>query len=227
MEPAPYRACGRIASAGARGLIGAGLGLAPEADGIRSVARRVPRPTTRHPSPSHSRLFDGVPALLQGLERARHGLGHRHQQGDALHRPAGAADRPWTTLRCVVSGDTMPIRSRTRRRCLKPRSAAGRRRQHAGTWVTTCAISRPDAPPAWSPSPPHGATAAATVRHSGMRMRLPLPAEITRSDPANCPLKGEWIAASSAVQYKTAYGGDLVSTGVAKQRRAYRGLVTS
>jgi 2-phosphoglycolate phosphatase len=69
LEPAPYESLRPYASAGARGLIGAGLGLGPDADEYEAL--RVAFLDNYAASISvHSRLFDGVPALLERLQSA-------------------------------------------------------------------------------------------------------------------------------------------------------------
>ncbi len=90
-------------------------------------------------------LFAGVDALLDAIERARLALGHRHQQGDALH---GAAARARSASRAragaVVCGDTTPHREAA------SGAAAARgaqrwasRRRAASTSATPSATSRP------------------------------------------------------------------------------------
>src|SRR3954453_21689999 len=63
LAAAPYESLRPYASAGARGLIGAGLGLGPESEEYEAL--RVAFLDNYAASIAvHSRLFDGVPALL-------------------------------------------------------------------------------------------------------------------------------------------------------------------
>jgi phosphoglycolate phosphatase len=67
MEPAPYESLRPYASAGARGLIGAGLGLPPEADEYEAL--RIAFLNNYEAAIAvHSHLFDGVPELLTQLD---------------------------------------------------------------------------------------------------------------------------------------------------------------
>jgi phosphoglycolate phosphatase-like HAD superfamily hydrolase len=95
-----------------------------------------------------STLFDGVPELLEGIEEA--GMAW----GVVTNKPMRFTDPliPQIGLAhagCVVSGDTTgfakphpaPLLEGARRLGLAPESA--------GTSATTCATSKPAAPPAW------------------------------------------------------------------------------
>lgn len=106
MEPAPYASLRPYASAGARGLIGAGLGLQPDADGYEAL--RVAFLDNYAAAISvHSRLFDGVPELLRLLEQAGIGWGIVTNKAmrftDALVPQIGLGHAG-----CIVSGDTTP-----------------------------------------------------------------------------------------------------------------------
>jgi len=69
LSPVPYESLRPYASAGARGLIGAGLGLGPDAEEYGAL--RVAFLDNYAASIAvHSRLFDGVPALLKRLQSA-------------------------------------------------------------------------------------------------------------------------------------------------------------
>jgi len=104
LEPAPYESLRPYASAGARGLIGAGLGLGPDADEYEGL--RVAFLDNYAASISvHSRLFDGVPDLLERLQSAGLGWGIVTNKAmrftDALVPLIGLGHAG-----CIVSGDT-------------------------------------------------------------------------------------------------------------------------
>lgn len=106
LPPAPYENLRPVASAGARGLIGAALDIHPgdaryEALRVRFLDRYEANMT------AHSRLFDGVPELLAQLE-AR-GIAW----GIVTNKAARFTDKlaPQIGLghaACLVSGDTTP-----------------------------------------------------------------------------------------------------------------------
>ena len=106
MEPAPYASLRPYASAGARGLIGAGLGLQPDADDYEAL-RVAFLDNYAAAIAVHSRLFDGVPELLSRLEQAGIGWGIVTNKAmrftDVLVPQIGLGHAG-----CVVSGDTMP-----------------------------------------------------------------------------------------------------------------------
>lgn len=106
LEPAPYESLRPYASAGARGLIGAGLGLGPDAEEYEAL--RVAFLDNYAASIAvHSRLFDGVPALLDHLQAA--GI----RWGIVTNKAMRFTD-PLVPLiglghaGCIVSGDTTP-----------------------------------------------------------------------------------------------------------------------
>ena len=106
MERAPYASLRPYASAGARGLIGGGLGLQPDADEYEAL--RVAFLDNYAAAISvHSRLFDGVPELLRLLEQAGIGWGIVTNKAmrftDALVPQIGLGHAG-----CIVSGDTTP-----------------------------------------------------------------------------------------------------------------------
>lgn len=106
MEPAPYESLRPYASAGARGLIGAGLGLTPEA--AEYEALRIAFLNNYEAAIAvHSRLFDGVPELLAQLNRSGIAWGIVTNKAmrftDPLVPLIGLGDAA-----CVVSGDTTP-----------------------------------------------------------------------------------------------------------------------
>ena len=106
LQPAPYESLRPYASAGARGLIGAGLGLGPDAEEYEAL--RVAFLDNYAASIAvHSQLFDGVPALLAALNAA--GI----SWGIVTNKAMRFTDRlvPLIGLAhagCIVSGDTTP-----------------------------------------------------------------------------------------------------------------------
>jgi N-acetyl-D-muramate 6-phosphate phosphatase len=106
LEPAPYESLRPYASAGARGLIGAGLALTPEA--AEYEALRVAFLNNYEAAIAvHSRLFDGVPELLAQLDRSGIAWGIVTNKAmrftDPLVPLIGLGHAA-----CVVSGDTTP-----------------------------------------------------------------------------------------------------------------------
>jgi phosphoglycolate phosphatase len=106
MAPAPYESLRPFASAGARGLIGAGLGLTPEA--AEYEALRIAFLNNYEAAIAvHSRLFDGVPELLAQLDRSGIAWGIVTNKAmrftDPLVPMIGLGHAA-----CVVSGDTTP-----------------------------------------------------------------------------------------------------------------------
>ncbi|MGE5622992.1 MAG: HAD family hydrolase, partial [Bacillota bacterium] len=67
LAPTPYESLRPVASAGARGLIGAAFGLQPEDPGYDEL-RTAFLNNYEAAIAVQSRLFDGIPALLQGLQ---------------------------------------------------------------------------------------------------------------------------------------------------------------
>nr|WP_217343962.1 HAD-IA family hydrolase [Noviherbaspirillum sp. L7-7A]MBV0878056.1 HAD-IA family hydrolase [Noviherbaspirillum sp. L7-7A] len=106
LQPAPYESLRPYASAGARGLIGAGLGLTPEA--AEYEALRIAFLNNYEAAIAvHSRLFDGVPELLAQLDRSGIAWGIVTNKAmrftDPLVPMIGLGHAA-----CVVSGDTTP-----------------------------------------------------------------------------------------------------------------------
>ena len=106
LEPAPYESLRPYASAGARGLIGAGLDLTPEA--AEYEALRVAFLNNYEAAIAvHSRLFDGVPELLAQLDCSGIAWGIVTNKAmrftDPLVPLIGLGHAA-----CVVSGDTTP-----------------------------------------------------------------------------------------------------------------------
>jgi phosphoglycolate phosphatase len=106
LAPTPYEQLRPVASAGARGLIGASFGLKPGDDGYEEL-RVAFLENYEAALAVETRLFDGVPALLQGL--LERGL----LWGIVTNKAARFTEPlvPQIGLqgaRCVVSGDTTP-----------------------------------------------------------------------------------------------------------------------
>lgn len=104
LEPTPYETLRPVASAGARGLIGAAFGLKPEDAGYDEL-RIAFLANYEEAIAVESRLFDGVEALLAQLER------RDISWGIVTNKAARLTDRlvPQIGLqhaRCVISGDT-------------------------------------------------------------------------------------------------------------------------
>jgi len=106
LAPTPYALLRPTASAGARGMIGAAFGLAPGDDGYEDLRLEW---FERYQSNMavDSTLFDGVPALLDGLGAA--GMAW----GIVTNKPMRFTDPlvPMIGLAhagCVISGDTTP-----------------------------------------------------------------------------------------------------------------------
>jgi N-acetyl-D-muramate 6-phosphate phosphatase len=104
LAPTPYEALRPVASAGARGLIGASFGLKPDDEGYNEL-RDAFLANYEAAIAVDSSLFDGVEALLAGL--AARGLAW----GIVTNKAARFTDRlvPQIGLahaQCVISGDT-------------------------------------------------------------------------------------------------------------------------
>lgn len=106
LEPTSYELLRPVASAGARGLIGASFGLKPEDAGYEEL-RNAFLDSYEASIAVESRLFEGIEPLLIQLEE--HGL----QWGIVTNKAARFTDRlvPRIGLQhagCVISGDTTP-----------------------------------------------------------------------------------------------------------------------
>ncbi len=106
LEPTAYEVLRPVASAGARGLIGAAFGLKPGDDGYEEL-RVAFLDTYEAAIAVATTLFDGIPELLQGLQS-------RHLSwGIVTNKAARFTDLlvPKIDLghaACVISGDTTP-----------------------------------------------------------------------------------------------------------------------
>lgn len=106
LEPTPYELLRPVASAGARGLIGASFGLKPGDDGYEEL-RVAFLDNYEAAIAVHTVLFDGMDALLEGLRT------QRLAWGIVTNKAARFTDRlvPRIGLGhagCVISGDTTP-----------------------------------------------------------------------------------------------------------------------
>ena len=106
LVPTPYSLLRPVASAGARGLIGAGFGLGPGDEGYDDLRNGFLSNYTAAIA-EKSQLFDGIPALLERL--AQYNL----QWGIVTNKAARLTDLlvpqiGLQTAGCVISGDTTP-----------------------------------------------------------------------------------------------------------------------
>ena len=118
-----------------------GLGRARHARRRASASARRRRATRRCATSSstatssaccsETRVFDAIAAGARRARAARPALGHRHQQGAALRRAAGArARRCCRALPRWSAATARRTPSRTRRRCSRRRGAWACRRRH-------------------------------------------------------------------------------------------------
>ncbi|TFW10515.1 phosphoglycolate phosphatase [Oxalobacteraceae bacterium OM1] len=106
LAPTPYDILRPVASAGARGLIGASFGLKPEDEGFNALRTDFLNSYEAHIA-VESRLFDGIEQLLAHFQRQ--GVAW----GVVTNKAARFTDKlvPLIGLQhaaCVVSGDTTP-----------------------------------------------------------------------------------------------------------------------
>jgi len=106
LEPAPYTSLRPYASAGARGLIGAGFGLQPGDDEYEAL-RVAFLDNYAAAIAVHTRLFDGVPELLQHLEQAGIAWGIVTNKAMRFTDPL-VPQIGLSHAGCIVSGDTTP-----------------------------------------------------------------------------------------------------------------------
>lgn len=106
LSPTPYNILRPVASAGARGLIGASFGLKPDDEGYNDL-RAAFLDSYETAIAVHTRLFDGIATLLANLET------RDIRWGVVTNKPARFTEKlvPLIGLGhapCVISGDTMP-----------------------------------------------------------------------------------------------------------------------
>jgi len=94
-------------SSGARGLIQAGLGIGPEHPDYEQLKSRFLDLYARHIC-IESKLFAGMPELLQSLERAGMPWGIVTNKASRFTEPLLKAMGLYDRAACVVSGDTTP-----------------------------------------------------------------------------------------------------------------------
>ena len=106
LDDAPYEQLRPVASAGARGLIGAALRIHPGHDEYEALRVRFLDRYEANMS-QHSRLFDGIPELLAQLESRQIAWGIVTNKAarftDVLAPQIGLGHAA-----CIVSGDTTP-----------------------------------------------------------------------------------------------------------------------
>lgn len=106
LEPAPYEKLRPVASAGARGLIGAAFGLAPEDAGYDEL-RTAFLDNYEAAIAVESRLFAGIETLLKQLHE--HGVAWGIVTNKAMRFTDQLVPRIGLQhAQCVISGDTTP-----------------------------------------------------------------------------------------------------------------------
>ncbi len=107
LDPAPYDTLRAVASAGGRGLLGAAFGIAPEDEGYPELLAGFLN-NYQAALAMHSRLFDGIDALLQVLHACDMRWGVVTNKFARFTEPLV----PLIGLQeadCVISGDTTPF----------------------------------------------------------------------------------------------------------------------
>jgi 2-phosphoglycolate phosphatase len=106
LDPTPYAVLRPVASAGARGLIGAAFGLEPKDEGYEDL-RNAFLDNYAAEIATKSQLFDGIPMLLKQLKQYNLQWGIVTNKAgrftDLLIPQIGLGD-----AECVISGDTTP-----------------------------------------------------------------------------------------------------------------------
>lgn len=106
LDAAPYLSLRPFASAGARGLIGAGFQITPEHPDYEAM--RVEFLTNYEAAIAvHSQLFSGVKALLSGLEELNVAWGIITNKAERFTNPL-IPQIELINAACVISGDTTP-----------------------------------------------------------------------------------------------------------------------
>ena len=107
LEPMPLEPLRRMASSGARGLVGVGFGLKP---GDAAYEEHKTEFLNNYESALyvHSRLFDGIEALLAGLEQRGLSWGVVTNKASRFTTPLSNLIGFTGRAACVVSGDTTP-----------------------------------------------------------------------------------------------------------------------
>jgi 2-phosphoglycolate phosphatase len=107
LSPMPLDPLRRMASSGARGLVGVGFGLRP-GDADYEAHRVEFLDNYERALHVHTRLFDGVPELLQALENLPRKWGVVTNKASRFTDPLARSIGFTTRASCVVSGDTTP-----------------------------------------------------------------------------------------------------------------------
>ncbi|MBL8383649.1 MAG: HAD hydrolase-like protein, partial [Burkholderiales bacterium] len=107
LAPMPLEPLRRMASSGARGLIGVGFGLAP-GDADYEAHRLEFLDNYERALHVHTRLFDGVAALLEALEAMPRKWGVVTNKARRFTDPLAQSMGLSARAACVVSGDTTP-----------------------------------------------------------------------------------------------------------------------
>lgn len=107
LAPLPVEALRRHASSGARGLLGAGLGLMPEDDGYAAAREAF---LVRYASclADTTRLFDGVEEMLRTIESRGLAWGIVTNKAERFTGPVVLALGLTHRAGAIVSGDTTP-----------------------------------------------------------------------------------------------------------------------
>jgi N-acetyl-D-muramate 6-phosphate phosphatase len=107
LEPLPPEAVRAVASAGARGLLGTGFGLAPGDPRFDELRERFLSHYERCLA-VHTRLFDGIDELVAEIERRRLQWGIVTNKAARFTVPVAKALGIDVRAGCLVSGDTTP-----------------------------------------------------------------------------------------------------------------------
>ena len=107
LKPAPYESLRAVASSGARGLIGAAFGLAPEDDGYKELHAEF-HTNYQTMLADNSSLFDGIDALLRNLRKHKLGWGIVTNKYTRFTDPL-VAEIGLLNADCIISGDTTPF----------------------------------------------------------------------------------------------------------------------
>ena len=107
LEPMPLEPLRRMASSGARGLVGVGFGIKP---GDPDYEQYKTEFLDNYQSALfvHSRLFDGIDALLGALEQRELAWGVVTNKASRFTNPLSQLIGFTGRASCVVSGDTTP-----------------------------------------------------------------------------------------------------------------------
>lgn len=104
LPPTPYNSLRPFASAGARGLIGAGFDITPEDQQYESMRLEF-LSNYENTLATHSKLFDGITALLQGLAEIELPWGVVTNKAERFTLPL-IPQIGLSKAACIVSGDT-------------------------------------------------------------------------------------------------------------------------